>query len=196
MERCAVGMGAPKMSLRGVQVMDSDEGDRDERDLGAKGEERCTVEERLELSVHGATAFGEDENAEASAEGADAGGEAGEGGSGVGGVDGDLAGTVEVPADEGEAPQLLFGEDAELEREAGEDDRGIHVTGVVGGEDGSLRGNVFDADDLEAGAGPEDAGAGPATGNAVLKAAGFIPKRGNEGKGAEDAGGEEEWWGQ
>ena len=53
-------------------------------------------------------------------------------------VDGNLAGVVEVPADEGSLPEGLLGEDAELEGQPGEEDRRVHVAEVVGGVDGGL----------------------------------------------------------
>ena len=64
--------------------------------------------------------------------------EAGYGVAGAGLVDGDLAGAVEVPADEGDLPEGLLGEDAELEGELGEEDGGVVVAEVVGGVDGGL----------------------------------------------------------
>jgi hypothetical protein len=102
----------------------------------------------------------------------------------------------EVPADEGDAPELFFGEDAELEGQAGEDDRGIHVGGVVGGEDGGFgrTSDVFpecQADDLETGAGEEDEARAQAS-DAVLEAAVLVeeeasrarlPKNGGQEKG-------------
>ena len=53
-------------------------------------------------------------------------------------IDGHLAGAVEIPADEGNLPERLLGEDAELEGKFGEEDRGVDVTEVVGGVDGDL----------------------------------------------------------
>ena len=54
------------------------------------------------------------------------------------GVDGDLAGAVEIPADERDLPEDLLGQNAELEGELGEEDGGVHVAEVVGGVDGGL----------------------------------------------------------
>ena len=90
------------------------------------------------MAVRGAASLGEDEDAEALAEGFDGGAQGGDGGAGVLGVDGNLTAAIEIPADEGEGPELFFGEDAKLEGEAGEDDGGIHVGGVVGGVDGGF----------------------------------------------------------
>ena len=134
----AIGGGIEVPGVDGEQVVDADQGDGDERDLGADGEVGGSVEKGPDFAGGGAGAFREDEDAEALAEGSDTGGEAGQGGAGVGGVDGKLAGAVEIPADEGEGPELFFSEDAELEGQAGEDYRGVHVGGVVGGEDGCV----------------------------------------------------------
>ncbi len=57
-------------------------------------------------------------------------------------VDRDLTGAVQVPADEGDLPEGLLGEDAELEGEVGEEDGGVHVGEVVGGEDGGAGGEL------------------------------------------------------
>ena len=195
-ERGAVGRRVEVPGMHGEQVADADEGDGNKRHLASDGEEGGSVEEILEIAIGGATAFGEDEDAEAVAEGLDAGGEAGQGGAGVGGVNGDLARAVEIPADEGEGPQLFFCQDAELEGKAGEDDRRIHVRGVVGGEDGGFGGDVFEADHLKLCAGEKDAGVGPDVGDAVLEAARFVEERGEQRKTAEDGGGEDEWRGQ
>jgi hypothetical protein len=50
--------------VNGEKVVDADEGDRDERNLSAEGEEGRSVEERLEIAVRRSASFREDENAE------------------------------------------------------------------------------------------------------------------------------------
>jgi len=195
-ERRTVGRWIEMARVNGEQLANADEGDWDERDLGTNGEKCGSVEECLQIAVGSAPAFRKDKDVEAVAQGADSGGEAGQGGSRVLGVDGNLAGAVEVPADEWEAPELFLGQDAELEGQAGEDDRCVHVGGVVGGEDGGFGGDVFEADDLKAGAGEEYGRAGPNAGDAVLQAAVLVKKRGGEGQADEDHCAEEEWRGE
>ena len=55
---------------------------------------------------------------------------------GVGGIDGNLAGSIQVPSYERNGPQLLSGENAKLKGQPGKDHRRIHVGRVVGGVDG------------------------------------------------------------
>ena len=91
-------------------------------------------------------------------------------------VDGNLAGAVEVPADEGDLPEGLLGEDAELEGQPGEEDGGVHVAEVVGGVDGGfVHVELLCADDFDGGEADEEQGAGPEVGDGVLLAAGFVP---------------------
>jgi hypothetical protein len=112
------GSGWRGVEVAGVgweQVVNADEGYRDERDLGADGEVGGAVQEGLEVAVGGAAAFGENEDAEAVAQGADACAEARRAWSGGFRCRWGAGRCAEVPADEGEGPELFFGEDAELE---------------------------------------------------------------------------------
>ncbi len=171
------------------QVIDAAEGDGDERDLGADGEESSTGEKCLHSAGWGAGAFRKNEEGHASAESADGCAEARKRRMRVDGINGELAGTVEMPTDEWDGPQLLFGEDAELERKRGEDDRCVHVGRVVGGVDGDgVLVEVFRATHGETRAGEEDATAGPDAGNAVLGATGLLEVGQEKRKGAATAG--------
>ncbi len=127
-------------------------------------------------AVGGAASFGEEDEGQAVFEGLDAAVEAGYGVAGAGLVDGDLAGAVEVPADEGDLPKALFGEDAELEGEFGEEDGGVVVAEVVGGVDGGLvLVELLFIDEADGGEADEKQGASPDVGDEVLLAAGFVP---------------------
>ncbi len=95
--------------------------------------------------------------------------EAGDGVSGAGLVDGDLAGAVEVPADEGSLPEGLFGEDAELEGKLAEEDRRVVVAEVVGGVDSYIvEEEFFGADDLDRRQADEEQDFGPDVRDGVL----------------------------
>ena len=177
--------GIEVAGVDGEQIVDTAEGDGDERNLGADGEESCSGEKGLEVAVGRAATFREDEEGHAGAEGADGTAEAGERRVGVDGVDGNLAGAIEIPADEGDGPQLFFGEDAELEGQGGEDDGRVHIGRVVGGVDGDgMLQEVFGTSDGEACAGDGEAAAGPGLGDAVLNSARFFDKRNEKREGA------------
>ena len=181
--------GIEVAGVNGKQVVDTAEGDGDERNLSADGEEGRSGEKGLEFAGGGAAAFGEDEEGHAGAKSASGATEAGKGRVRVDGVDGELAGTIEMPADEGDRPELFFGENAELEGEGGEDDGGVHIGRVVGGVDGDgMLVKVFDSVDGEATARDEEAAAGPCLSDAVLGSAGLFEQRDEKREGTAEAG--------
>ena len=136
------------VGVDGEQFIGADQRERDERDSGFDGHESAAGEEGLGASVGGATSFGEDDKREAMFEGVDSSAKAGDSGAGTGLIDRDLAGAVEVPADERNLPQALFGDDAELEGKFGEEDRGVVVAEVVGGVDRDrVKAKLFGSDD-------------------------------------------------
>jgi hypothetical protein len=130
------GAGFEGVDVDGEHLVGTDEGKGDEGDLGLDGHPGGSGEHGLELTVEGATAFRKDDHGHAGLEGARSPGERGDAGAGGGLVDGDLAGAVEIPADEGDLPERSLGEDAELEGELGEDYRRVVVAEVVAGVDG------------------------------------------------------------
>ncbi len=111
----------------------ADEGERDEGDSRPDGHEGTAGGGGLEAAVGSALAFGEEDERGSGLEDGHSAKEAGDGGTGAARIDGDLAGTLEVPAYEGDFPEALLGKDAELEGELGEEDWGVHVAEVVGG---------------------------------------------------------------
>ena len=91
-------------------------------------------------------------------------------------VDGNLAGVIEVPTDEGHLPEALLREDAELEREAGEEDWSVHVAEVVGGVNRRFVDvELVGSDDFDRGEANQEQRSGPETGDGVLLAAGLVP---------------------
>ena len=133
------------------------------------------------LAVGGAASFGEEDEGEAGLRVATPRLRLATDVAGAGLVDGDLAGVVEVPADEGDLPEGLLGEDAELEGEFGEEDGRVVVAEVVGGVDGGfVHVELFCADELDGGEADEEQGAGPEVGDGVLLAAGFVPQAADE----------------
>src|ERR1700710_828335 len=94
------------------ELVGSDQRERDERDASLDGHEGAAGEEGLGLAVGGATAFRKDHEGQAGLEGCDSAAETGARGSAAGLVYGHLTRAVEVPADEGNLPEPLFGEDA------------------------------------------------------------------------------------
>jgi hypothetical protein len=85
----------------------------------------------------------------------------------------------------------LLCEDAELERELGEEDRGVHVAEVVGGVDGGLVDvELLATDDFDRGKADEEQGSSPETGDEVLLAAGFIPEAAEKGDASKKGSGE------
>src|SRR6185437_13091501 len=102
-----------------------------------------------------------------------------------------LAGAVEIPADEGNLPKRLFGEDAELEGKLGEENRGVVVTKMVRSVDGGLVFvEFFRADEGDGREADEEQNFGPGVGDSVLLAAGLVPQAGDERDAAEAGGGE------
>ena len=121
------GTGVQRIDVDGEKLVGADEGERDERDLGFDGHVRAAGHHGLELAGGGAATFWEEDEGKAVFEGRYAAVEAGDQGAGTVGVDRNLTGTVEVPTDERDLPEGLLGQDAELEGETGEEDRGVHV---------------------------------------------------------------------
>ncbi len=98
---------------------------------------------------------------------------------------------VEVPADEGDLPEVLLGEDAELEGQLGEEDGRVVVAEVVGGVDGDLvEAEFFGADELDGREADEQQDPGPDAGDGVLLAAGFVPQAADQRDAAEAGGGQ------
>src|SRR5580704_5686679 len=120
-------------------------------------------------TVVGSASFGKEDQREAVSEGLDSAVEAGYGVAGAGLINGDLAGAVEVPADKGDLPEALFGEDAELEGEFGEEDGSVVVAEVVGGVDGGfVLEELFFVDEGDGGEAEEEQAAGPEVSDEVL----------------------------
>jgi hypothetical protein len=185
------GAGMEMVGVDWEELVGSNQGDGDERDLGLNGHIGATGEEWVGASVGGAAAFGEDDEGQAVFEGRDTTVEAGYGVACAGLIDRDLAGTVEIPADEGSLPEGLFGEDTELEGEFGEEDGGVVVAEVVGGVDGDLvLVELLFIDEPDGGEANEEEASGPDVGDEVLLAAGFVPKTADEGDAAEENGGD------
>ncbi len=70
----------------------------------------------------------------------------------------------------------MFGEDAELEGELGEEDGGVHVAEVVGGVNGYfVLVELLFVDELYGGEADEEEAAGPDVGYGVLLVARLVP---------------------
>ena len=121
--------------MHGQNFVGADERHGNDGRLGADGHEGGTVLEGLDGSVHRAAAIGKDDQRHAGFESSDTAVKAGNGGADVGGVDGNLTGAVQVPAHEGNLPEVVAREDAELEGQAAEE-VGQHGVGVVHGQQG------------------------------------------------------------
>jgi hypothetical protein len=142
--------------------------------------------------ISGASAFRKDNERQAVFEGGDATVETGHGVAGARLIDWDLAGTVEIPTDEGSLPEGLLGEDAELEWEFGEEDRGVVVAEVVGGVDSYLvLVELLFINEPDGGETDEEETSSPDVGDEVLLTAGFVPKAADKGDAAEENGGED-----
>jgi hypothetical protein len=123
----------------------------------------------MSAAVVGSASFGEEDEREPVLEGLDSAVEAGYGVAGAGLINGDLAGAVEVPADKGDLPEALFGEDAELEGEFGEEDGCVVVAEVVGGVDGGfVLVELLFVDEGDGGEAEEEQAAGPEVSDEVL----------------------------
>ena len=170
------GAGVEVVGVDGEKLVGSDECDGNEGDLSFDGHVGAAGEEGMGAAVGGAASFGKEDEGKAVFEGLDSAVEAGYGCAGAGLVDGDLAGAVEVPADEGDLPETLFGEDAELKGEFGEEDGGIEVAEMVGGVDGGfVLVKLLLIKEGDGGEADEEQGAGPDVGDEVLLATGFVP---------------------
>ncbi len=91
----------------GQELIGADESHRDQRRLRANGEKRGSLEKGLELSVWGAAAFRKDEERHPRAQGTQRPVKP----AGPLLIDRNLAGAVEMPADERPFPQTLLGQD-------------------------------------------------------------------------------------
>ena len=81
----------------------------------------------------------------------------------------DLAGTVQVPADEGQPPQVAARQDAEGKWQSSKDGRRIHVREVIAAIDGDrMLVNDVQACDVDGRASDAQTGAGPCLCDAVL----------------------------
>lgn len=125
------GAGMKVVGVDGEELVGSDECYGDEGNLGFDGHVGATGEEGVGAAVGGAAPFGEEDEGKAMFKGVDAAVEAGYGVAGARLVDGDLAGAVEIPADKGNFPKGLFGEDAELEGKFGKEDGSVEIAEVV-----------------------------------------------------------------
>lgn len=106
--------GVEVIGVHGEQLVGPDEGHGDKRNLRLYRYVGRSGDKGLGLTVGRASTLGEDDHREAVPEGLDASIKAGDGVAGAGLVDGDLAGAVEIPADERDLPKVLFRHDAEL----------------------------------------------------------------------------------
>ena len=96
-----------------------------------------------------------------------------------------------VPADEGNLPEALFREDAELKWKLRKEDGRVHVAEVVRGIDGGfVLAKLLGSDDLDAGEADQEEGAGPEVGDGVLLPTGSIPQSAHERDAAEANGGQ------
>jgi hypothetical protein len=170
------GAGMQGVDVDGEQLIGSDEGEGDEGDLGFDGHVGTAGHHGLELTGRGSASFRKEDEREALFESRDAAVEAGNERAGAVHVDRNLAGVIEVPTDEGYLPEALLREDAELEREASEEDRGVHVTEVVGGVDGGFVDvELVGSNDFDRREANEQEGSGPLAGDGVLLAARLVP---------------------
>jgi len=191
---------AQRARLQGVgvhrkELIGADERDGDDGDLGAESHPCGAGLHIVEMTVGSAATFGEEHEREAGFERGDSAEKAGDGAAGVGGIDRDLAGVVEIPADEGNLPERLLGEDAELEGELGEEHRRIHIAEVVGDVDGGgMVAEFIGALDGDSGDGDPEDGACPGAGDDVLAAARGVPKTDDERDAAEGGGGQADEW--
>ena len=90
------------------------------------------------MAVRTASTFGKDDQGHTGFDGLRGGRERAHGVAGVGAVDGDLAGALEMPADERQTEELDLGEDPELEGQADIKHWDVQGRGVIGGVDGGL----------------------------------------------------------
>jgi hypothetical protein len=172
----AESTGMEGVDVNGKKLVGADEREGDERNLGLDGHVGASGHHGLEFAGCGSAAFREEDQRETGLQGGDAPIEASYEGAGTFGIDGNLSGTVEVPANEGNLPKLLLCEDAELEGELAEEDRGVHVAEVVAAVDGSLSvGEVLYSNELDGREGDEEEGSCPDVGGGVLLTAGFVP---------------------
>ena len=181
--------------VHGQQVVNSAQGNGDDRHLGANGEKGRSGQKRLHVSVGCARAFWKDKQRHARPQSADAGPEARNRRIGTDCVYRDLAGTVEVPADERHGPQLLFGQDPKLKRKGRENDRRIHIGRMVGGIDGNrVPAKILLAANRQRG--PRDANTptGPDLRQAVLQASTLVPEGSKQGQTSADSGVQKEEW--
>jgi hypothetical protein len=168
--------GVQGVDVDGEKLVGADEGEGDEGDLGLDGHVGAAGHHGLELTGRGAASFRKEDEGEALFESCDAAVEARNERTGAVHVDRNLAGVIEVPTDEGDLPEALLREDAELEREPGEEDRSVHVTEVVGSVDGGFMNmELVGSDDFDGRETNEQEGSSPEAGDGVLLAAGFVP---------------------
>src|ERR1700733_4672737 len=173
--------GVQRINVNGEELIGSDQGERNQGHLGLDGHIGAARHHRLKLPVGSTTALWKEHKRKAVFESSDAAVKTGDERTWAFGVDRHLAGTVEVPPDKGSLPERLFGENAELEGEIGEQDRGVHVAEVVGGVDGGfVYVEFFAADNLDRRHADQQQRARPEVRDHVLLAAGPVPETANK----------------
>jgi hypothetical protein len=170
------GPGVKRVNVDRKELVGADESQGDQRNLGLDGHVGAAGHHRLELARGRATTFRKEDKWETLFESGDSTVQAGDEGAGALGVYGHLARTIEIPADEGDLPERLLGEDAELKRELGKEDGSVHIAEMVGGVDsGFVLVKLLTTHDFNRGDADEEQGACPQMSDGVLLAAGLVP---------------------
>jgi hypothetical protein len=132
------GLAANVVGVHGQQVEGIDERDGNDIGLSFDGEEKRARQERLDVAVRGATAFGKDDERHAGAQAAQSRLDRTNGSGGMLLVDANLSGAPKMPADEGVVEKLALEDDAELKGQVNIEDRNIKRRRMGDGEDTRL----------------------------------------------------------
>src|ERR1700761_7616728 len=111
--------------MDGEQFVSAGQRHGNDRDTRADRHIGGPAPEWTELAIPGSAAFREDEERHAGLERANTVGKTGDGGAGIIDGNGNLAGAIEMPADERELPEVAAREDTKRERQGGGDRRRV-----------------------------------------------------------------------
>src|SRR5579883_126879 len=177
--------------VHGQQLIGADQRHWDDRQSGPDSHEGRTVHEALGVARSRPAPFRKDKERHSGAEGLYRSAEARDRCARIGNVDGDLPGTLQVPADKRKLEEVMTGNNPELKRKAGKNNGRVRIGKMVRGIDGDAPVQLLFTQDCDPGAADEDDRVPPEAGDGVLDFAALVPEGGQQREAAKEASAEE-----